>query len=105
MEFNKSQLLIAGTIVTSMLGFPNINKVFTEEIIRVALIDSTLTAIIIISILKIALALSSIAWLFQLLKNIEFTYQFHSEDIFNIYMLKLVITAIITFIIMRLILS
>jgi len=101
--FNKSQWLIIGVITTSMLGIPDINEVFTREIIKVASVNPTLFAIILISVLKIALVLASLAWLFQLAKNIEFTYNNHSENTFYKYLLKLVLTGLIAFIVMKLV--
>jgi len=100
MEFNKSQLLIIGTIASAVLGLPDIEKVFSEEIIKIVMQNPSQSIIILVSILKILLIVGSITWLIQLVKNIEFTYRTKSESIFQRYILTLVITGILTFIAM-----
>ena len=100
MEFNKSQLLIIGTISSAALGLPNINKVFTEEIIKIVMQNQTATMILLVSILKIVLVISSIIWLIKLIKNIEITYNTKSKSAFENYVLTLVLTAVLTSIVM-----
>ena len=100
MEFNKSQLLIMGTIASAVLGFPDINKIFTEEIIKIVMENPTYIMIILVSIIKIILIISSIIWLIQLVKNIEITYRTKSERVFQYYLLTLILTGIVTFIVM-----
>ena len=100
MEFNKSQLLIIGTIASAVLGLPDIEKIFSVEIIKIVMQNPSQSIIILVSILKILLIVGSITWLIQLVKNIEFTYRTKSESIFQRYILTLVITGILTFIAM-----
>lgn len=97
MEFNKSQLLITGTISSAVLGFSNINKIFTEEVIKIVMENPSQIMIFLVSIIKILLIIGSIAWLFQLIKNIEITYRTKSDNVFQNYLLKLTITGILTF--------
>jgi hypothetical protein len=97
MELNKSQIIIIKTIASSMLGFPNIDKIFTEEIIRIAMENPSHTMIIVVSFLKIILVISSVIWLYQLLNNALITYQTKSRDVFiNVYLAKLVLTGLVT---------
>jgi len=100
MEFNKSQGIIIGTITSAMLGLPDINKVFTEEVINLVMTNPNPTIILIVSVLKILLVIASIAWAIQLYKNIELTSRTKSQRQFDKYMTKLVITGIITFFLM-----
>tara|TARA_Y100000310_G_C20543324_1_gene744387 strand:- start:158 stop:496 length:339 start_codon:yes stop_codon:yes gene_type:complete len=97
MEFNKSQLLIMGTISSAVLGFPNINKIFTEEVIKIVMENPSQIMIFLVSIIKILLVIGSVAWLFQLIKNIEITYRTKSDNVFQNYLLKLAVTGILTF--------
>ncbi len=99
MTFNKSQLLVIGTISSSVLGIPDINKVFTEEIIRIAIENPSPTMIIVVSLLKILLVILSFAWLVQLIRNIKFTYDMHNSNTFNLYLATLFLTAVITFVV------
>ena len=100
MPLNKSQILIIGTISSAMLGIPDINEVFTEEIAKVVMQNPTPIMIVIVSLLKITLIILSFAWIIQLARNIQFTYEHHNEKTFNYFMFKLVATAIITLIVM-----
>ena len=100
MEFNKSQLLIIGTIASAVLGLPDIEKIFSEEIIEIVMQNPSQSIIILVSILKILLIVGSIAWLIQLIRNIEFAYRTKSESVFQRYILTLVITGILAFIAM-----
>ena len=68
-NFSQSQILIIAFIVAAMLGIPDINHVFTEEVIKIVSIDPTLFMIALVSILKIVLAISSIVWLIQLARK------------------------------------
>ena len=97
---NESQKLVVGTIVSGRLGLPNINKIFTEEIIKIVSINPNSVMVVLISLLKITLIIASITWLIKLGKNIQFTYERHDEETFKNYLLKLITTAIITLIIM-----
>ena len=99
MEFNKSQLLIIGTILSAILGFPNITKIFTEEVIKIVMESPSQIMIILVSILKIFLVISSVYWLIKLGKNIEITYNTKSKEAFKNYILKLVLTGIVTLIV------
>ncbi len=100
MDFNKSQLLIIGTITSAVLGIPDIKKIFTEEIIKIVMESPSQIMIILVSILKIILVISSVYWLIQLGKNIEITHNTKSKGAFEYYLLKLVLTGLVTFIIM-----
>ena len=100
---NESQKLIIETIVSSMLGLPNIQKIFTEEIIKIVTFNPSSTIIILVSFLKIILTIAGIFWIMQLAKNIEFTYKNHNSRTFKVYLLKIGATAIITFFIMLII--
>jgi hypothetical protein len=100
MEFNKSQLLIIETIVSAVLGVPDINKIFTEDIIKMVMENPSQIIIILVSIIKILLVISSIIWLIQLVKNIDITYKTRSSDVFQNYLITLILTGIITFILM-----
>ena len=105
MEFNKSQKIIIRTIAGLMLGFPDIDKVFTKEIIKLAMENPSQVMIFIVSILKLFLVVASIIWLYQLLNNILITYNTKSQDVFwNTYITKLILTGLVTFIIIYLIL-
>ncbi len=53
--------------------------------------------IILVSIIKLLLVIGSVTWLFQLIKNMEITYKTKSNNAFQNYLLKLVITGILTF--------
>jgi len=98
MKFNKSQLLIMGTIFSVVLGFPDINKIFTEEIINIVMQNPSQILIFLVSIIKILLVFLSIAWIIQLIKNVEITHRTKSESVFKNYFFKLVLTGIITLI-------
>ena len=98
MKFNESQLLIIGTIFSSVLGFPNIHKIFTEEVINLAMQAPTPTWILIVSILKILLVAASVGWLIQLIKNIELTYRTKPAAVFKNYIRNLVVTGIFSLI-------
>jgi len=100
MEFNKSQVLIIGTIASAVLGFPNINKIFTEEIINIVMQNPSQIMIILVSIIKVLLVISSITWLMQLVRNIEITHRTKSERVFQSYLLKLILTGIVAFFVM-----
>ena len=100
MEFNKSQSLIIRTIASAVLGFPNINKIFTEEIINIVMQNPSQIMIILVSIIKALLVILSIIWLIQLSRNIEITYRTKSERVFQRYLLKLILTGIVTFSVM-----
>lgn len=100
MPLNKSQLLIIGVIVSGMLGIPDINEIFTEEIVKIVSQNPTPLLIWVVSLLKITLIILSITWIFQLANNVQFTYEHHNEKTFNYFLFKLVATAIITFIVM-----
>ncbi len=99
MRLNKSQILIIETIITGVFGFPDIHKVFSEEIIKLVMLEPTVSIIILVSLLKILLVILSINWLIQLLKNIELTYRTKSNRIFQNYLIKLVITGLLAFVI------
>ena len=86
-----------GTISSAVLGFPNINNIFTEEIIRLVMENPSQIMIILVSIIKLLLVIGSVTWLFQLIKNMEITYKTKSNNAFQNYLLKLVITGILTF--------
>ena len=98
MEFNKSQLLIIGTISSVVLGFPNITKIFTEKVIEIVMEKPSQIIIVLVSIIKIILIISSILWLIQLIRNMKITYETKSSSVFQNYLLKLVVTGIFTFI-------
>lgn len=100
MTLNKSQLLIIGAIVSAFLGVPDINKVFTEEVINLVMQNPSPMMIFLVSITKILLTLSVFGWIAELIKNMEFTYRNKSNAIFQCYLFKLVITAIVTFLVM-----
>lgn len=103
MTFNKSQELIIGTIVTGMIGIPNIQTVFTKEIINMILQNPSPFIVFLASILKLVLIVLSIGWLIELGNNIEFTYnKYYSwrKDIFWNYLANLLLTGEVTFIIM-----
>ena len=68
-------MLIIGTISSAVLGFPNINKIFTKEIINIIIENSSQIIIFLVSIIKILLVISSIAWLIQLIRDMEITYK------------------------------
>ncbi|NPE26720.1 hypothetical protein HNV12_01810 [Methanococcoides sp. SA1] len=98
---NESQFIIAGGIISAKLGIPNIQKIFTEEIINIVSQNPTLTNIILISLLKITLIVASFAALIQLSRNIEFTYNKwyisrNRPDVFWNYILGLGVATIIT---------
>lgn len=102
MELNESQGLIIGTITTAMLGIPNIQAVFTKEIINMILQNPSPLFIFLASILKLTLIVLSVGWLIKLANNIEFTYNRYyryREDIFWNYIGNLILTGMITFII------
>lgn len=86
-----------GTISSAVLGFPNINNIFTEEVIKIVMENPSQVMIILVSIIKILLVIGSVTWLFQLIKNMEITYRTKSDNVFHNYLLKLVITGIFTF--------
>ena len=98
MKFNKSQLLIMSTVFSSVLGFPNIHKVFTEEVINLAMQAPSPTWVLIVSILKLLLVVASVNWLIQLIKNIELTYRTKPAAVFKDYIIDLVLTGIFSFI-------
>ena len=99
MEFNKSQLLVIGTIFSSVLVIPDLDVLFTEEIIKIVMQDPSAIMIILVSILKIILILSSVIWLIQLIKNIEFTHRTKSKDVFVNFLFTLALTAVLAFIV------
>ncbi|MAG78738.1 hypothetical protein CL616_05230 [archaeon] len=100
MKFNKSQKLIIGTIATATFGFPDINRIFTEEIIKLVMKNPSSIMILLVSILKILLVLASIYWLIQLIKNISLTHTTKSKVAFQNYFFELILTVLITLILM-----
>lgn len=96
MNLNKSQILIIETIFSASFGIPNIRQVFTEEIIKIGILNSIPNSIFFISILKICLIIMSIKWLIDLIKYIRFTHKVKSKRVFDKYILNLVLTFIIT---------
>ena len=98
MHINKSQRLIIETIGSAVLGLPDINKIFTEEIINFTLNNPMPFLVPLISVLKILLVIGSIYWLIQLIQNIEITYRTKSPNIFQNYIMKLIITGFLTLI-------
>ena len=98
MKLNKSQSLIIKTTLSSVLGFPNIDKIFTEEIIKLLMQAPNTTIILIVSILKILLAIASVVWLIQLINNMRFVHRTKHDAVFQDYILKLVVTGIFSFI-------
>jgi len=106
MELNESQVLIIGTIVTAVLGIPNIQAIFTKEIINMLLQNPSPFVIFLASILKLSLIVLSIGWLIKLSGNIEFTYNKYypwRKDIFWNYLANLLLTGEITFFVMLII--
>jgi len=97
MEFNKSQGLIIGTITSFMLGIPDINKIFTEEVIKIVMKNPTTQIIFLVSLIKILLVIASITWLIQLIKNIELTHRTKNVQQFQNYMFTLLATGFLTF--------
>jgi len=104
MEFNESQQLVIGAITTAMLGIPNIQAVFTKEIIGIVLQNPAPLMIFLVSILKLGLVVISLDWLIKLAKNIEFTYNRHPRTFWD-YIGTLILTGLITFIIMYILLQ
>lgn len=102
MELNESQTLIIGVITTAMLGIPNLQAIFTQEIINTLLQNPSTLIIFLASILKLVLVGLSVGWIIKLGYNIEFTYNRYyrwREDIFWNYIGTLLLTGIVTFII------
>ncbi len=95
MDLNQSQLLIIGFLVSLKFGLPNIEYLFTQEIINVISQSPNIGIIILVSLLKIFLLVLSMGFFIVLGRNIIFTYQRHPNK-FDNYMLKLVITFSLT---------
>jgi hypothetical protein len=95
---NKSQKIISGTIISGRLGIPNLEKIFTEEIIKIAMENTSPIMIYIISFAKILLVLCSVWGLIELLKNIELQYRTKNEKEFFNYFIKLIVTGLIIYI-------
>ena len=88
-----------GTILSAVLGFPNIHKVFTDGVIQLVSKDPSLTIIVLVSILKIVLVIASVAGFIQLLKNIKLTCnRTRGDKRFDKFMIKLTITGVLSFI-------
>ena len=107
MELNESQVLIIGAIATAMFGIPNIQSIFTQEIINTLLQNPSFLIIFLASLLKLTLIVLSVGWIIKLGYNIEFTYNRYyrwREDIFWNYLGTLILTGMATFIILYLIL-
>ena len=106
MKLNESQQLIIGVIVTAMIGIPNIQAVFTKEIINIILQNPSSLMIFLVSILKIGLIVLSLGWLIKLGNNIKFTYNKYyprNKEVFLNYVAELFLTGEITIFIMLII--
>jgi hypothetical protein len=102
MELNKSQKLIIGTISAAVFGVPDIQEMFTKEIVNIVMTNPPPIVVFLVSIIKVLLVIASITWLIQLVKNIEINYNTKSKEVFRIYLMTLVITGITTIIVLLL---
>lgn len=91
-------MIIIITVISSVLGIPDVHQVFTSEIVNFVETNPTANTVQLVSFAKLALSINAIGWLIALLGNIKLTLQTKTESQFIKYLQRLIITGTITFI-------